>query len=162
MTSAISIIKDEHRSIAAVIKGLVSHVTDAKSGRTGPDFHLAAAMLDYIQAFPERLHHPKEDEYLFRYLRLRCADAHPVLDELEAQHTRGAEMLNDLRQTLGESRTAGNFEAFEKALNAYAEFQWDHMRKEEELVLPLAEQHLTKDDWQAIDAAFQANVSRDW
>jgi hypothetical protein len=31
------------------------------------------------------------------------------------------------------------------------------MRKEEVEVLPLAEKHLTDDDWRAIDRAFQAN-----
>ena len=31
------------------------------------------------------------------------------------------------------------------------------MRKEEQQLLPLAERHLTAEDWQAIDAAFAAN-----
>jgi hemerythrin-like domain-containing protein len=162
MTAAISIIKDEHRSIAAVINGLLSHIREVKAGQKEPDFYLFSAMFDYIQAFPERVHHPKEDEYLFRFLRMRCKDAHPILDELEAQHVKGRGLLNDLRQKLSEYRESGNLDAFDKALNAYVEFQWDHMRKEEEIVLPLAEQHLTTEDWEAIDFAFQANKYRDW
>lgn len=162
MTAAISIIKDEHRSIAAVLKGLMSHVAQAKAGDIAPDFHLAAAMLDYLQAYPERLHHPKEDEYLFRFLRRRSTEAHAVLDELEAQHTRGAELLNELRRALEASRAAGNFDAFDRALAAYAAFQLQHMRTEEEVVLPLAERHLTPEDWRAIDAAFEANRERSW
>ena len=31
------------------------------------------------------------------------------------------------------------------------------MRKEEQELLPLAERHLTPEDWKAIDAAFTAN-----
>ena len=162
MNHALSIIADEHRSLAAVLKGLLAHVADARAGRSSPDFHLAGAMLDYIQAFPERLHHPKEDEYLFRYLRLRSAEANRILDELEAQHVQGAELLADLRRRLDQSRAAGDFSAFAPALDAYAGFQWDHMRKEEEVVFPMAQRHLTEQDWQAIDAAFRANVDRTW
>jgi hemerythrin-like domain-containing protein len=162
MTAAIEIIKDEHRSIAAVLKALVSHVAQARDGRVTADFHLAAAMLDYLQAYPERLHHPKEDEYLFRFLRRRCTAANAVLDELEAQHTRGAELLGELRRTLDGSRATGNFDAFDPVLAAYAEFQWQHMRTEEEAVLPLAERHLTVEDWQTLDAAFAANREQGW
>jgi hemerythrin-like domain-containing protein len=162
VTAAISIIKDEHRSIAAVVKGLTSHISEVKAGRTNPDFYLCSAMFDYIQAFPERLHHPKEDEYLFRFLRIRCREAHPILDELEAEHAQGGDLLNNLRQKLNEYRESGNSDAFDEALNAYVEFQWEHMRKEEEIVLPLAERHLTTEDWEAIDSAFRANQNRDW
>jgi branched-chain amino acid transport system ATP-binding protein len=162
MKTALSIIADEHRSLAAVLKGLQAHVGDARAGRVNPDFYLAGAMLDYIVAFPERLHHPKEDEYLFRFLRERSSEAHAILDTLEAQHVRGAELLADLRRRLEQSRTQGNFSSFVPALEAYAEFQWDHMRKEEEIVFPLAERHLTEEDWQTIDAAFRANVDRTW
>src|SRR5207244_11336201 len=49
MTNAISIITEEHRSLAAVLKGLLAHVSEAQAGRSMPDFYLAAAMLDYIQ-----------------------------------------------------------------------------------------------------------------
>jgi len=35
---------------------------------------------------------------------------------------------------------------------------WDHMRKEEERVFPLAEKMLTAGDWAAIDRAFEENL----
>jgi hemerythrin-like domain-containing protein len=57
---------------------------------------------------------------------------------------------------------AGNFDAFVPVPAAYADFQWKHMRTEEEVVLPLAERHLTLEDWQALDAAFAANRERGW
>jgi hemerythrin-like domain-containing protein len=36
----------------------------------------------------------------------------------------------------------------------YADFQWRHMRTEEDLIMPLAERELSGEDWQRIDAAF--------
>lgn len=47
--------------------------------------------------------------------------------------------------------------AFAAAVEAYARFHWDHMRKEEKQLLPLAERDLTAEDWQAIDDAFAGN-----
>lgn len=162
MTSAIGIIKDEHRSMAAMLKALQAHLVQVHAGTLAPDFALAGAMLDYLQAYPERLHHPKEDETLFRLLRRRCVEARPTLDELEAQHLRGAEWMGELRRALERSRAAGDFSALGPVLAAYADFQWKHMRMEEEIILPLAERDLTAEDWQHVDAAFAANREPGW
>jgi len=162
MTNAIDIIKDEHRSMGAVIKGLQANVAAARDSSAEPDLHLFGAMLDYIEAFPDRLHHPKEDEYLFRFLRMRSEAAVQVLDELEAQHARCAELLGGLRAALDAAREGAGLAGFSRALDAYAEFMWTHMGTEEEVVLPLAEAHLTAEDWAAIDAAFAANRAGQW
>lgn len=162
MQSAIAIIKDEHRSMASVIKGLLDNVAAIRKGDVEPDVHLFAAMFDYIEGYPDRLDHPKEDEYLFRFLRQRCAESHGILDELQEEHARGGELLESLRQALAAFRKNADLDAFEAALKAYADFYWNHMAKEEKLVLPLAAEHLTAEDWQVIDTAFQANRDKTW
>lgn len=162
MQSAIAIIKDEHRSMASVIKGLLNHVAAIRKGDMEPDVFLFAAMFDYIEAYPDRLHHPKEDEYLFRFLRARCPEAHPILDELQAEHSQGADLLGALREALAAYRKTLDLDAFETALKAYADFYWSHMAKEEKVVLPLAAEHLTPEDWEVIDTAFQANREKTW
>lgn len=156
---AISIIRDEHRSIASVLKGLLNHVAAVKAGKEEADFFLFKAMFDYIEAVPERIHHPKEDEYLFRFLRQRSVESHAVLDELEAQHVKGREDLDDLRKKMAAYEASGDIGPFDQALTAYAEFQWDHMGKEDNIVMPLAEKHLTPEDWATINAAFEVNRS---
>ncbi|MCB1713731.1 MAG: hemerythrin domain-containing protein, partial [Candidatus Competibacteraceae bacterium] len=40
----------------------------------------------------------------------------------------------------------------------YAGFQWAHMNKEEDVILPLAEKALLPSDWAEIDAAFSSNA----
>ena len=52
---------------------------------------------------------------------------------------------------------AQGFEAFAAAVDDYLDFHWKHMRKEEDVVIPLAERVLTDADWTTIDAAFKAN-----
>ena len=149
----VSVIHAEHRSLSAVLWSLNFLAKDAA---TEPDFELFSLMIDYIDLFPERLHHPKEDQHLFAALRTRTADAEAILQELTAEHARGAHLIDDLRYALTRYRLAGaeGREQFATAVRAYAEFHWSHMRKEEDVLLPLAERVLTPDDWRAIDAAF--------
>jgi hemerythrin-like domain-containing protein len=157
--AALSIIRDEHRSLVAVLQGLQFLVRDIRDRGVEPDFELFTLILDYIDIFPEKFHHPKENEHLFKAVRARSAEANAVLDELEAEHAGGDRLIHELRQTLARWRVAGaaGFEPFAQAVDAYLDFHWKHMRKEEEVVMPLAERVLTDADWQAIDAAFRAN-----
>jgi hemerythrin-like domain-containing protein len=159
MREAVRIIKDEHRSIAAVLHGLLFLTRDIGDGGAQPDFRVLRAMLDYIVAFPERLHHPKEDRYLFARLRERSPESGPLIDQLEAEHVRGAEFLQRLQDALiaYEREGAAKFDDFRRAVQEYADFHWAHMRREEDEVLPLAERTLTESDWTAIGAAFKQN-----
>lgn len=142
--------------LAAVLHGMLYLVRDVQARCTRPDFAVLGAMLYYIDTFPERHHHPKEDRYLFARLRERCPQAGPILDRLEQEHRSGANMIRDLQQALARCQHGGEdeFPAFSKAVEDYANFHWAHMRCEEDEILPLAERHLTSEDCEAIDAAF--------
>jgi hemerythrin-like domain-containing protein len=158
---AIRIIRSEHRSLAAVLHGMLYLIHDTRDRGTEPNFKVLGAMVHYIDAVPERFHHPKEDKYLFARLRERCPAAVPVLDRLHAEHRAGAEKIRVLEQALsryehgGEAGTSATFAA---AVEDFAAFHWEHMRREEQEVLPLAEKHLTRADWEAIDAAFAGHT----
>ena len=153
---AVRIIRDEHRSLAAVLDGLLYFVHKIRDRGATPDFNILGAMIYYIDTVPERFHHPKEEEYLFRFLRLRHPDAVPLLDRLKWEHRAGAEMIRMLEQALTRYQQGGaaEFSNFVVAVEGYASFHWKHMGTEEKEVLPVAEKHLTADDWQIIDAAF--------
>jgi hemerythrin-like domain-containing protein len=160
MRSALNVIRDEHRCVSAVLHGLQYLVKEVREGRRKPDFKVLRAMVHYIDAFPEKLHHPKEDRYLFARLRLRGTEGNVVLDQLEAQHIHGAKLIRDLEQHLLRWEMGGqkNFQAFADEVKRYADFHWHHMRQEEEFVFPLAERALTEEDWREIDAAFAGNT----
>lgn len=157
---AVDIIRDEHRSFAAVLEGLLQVCAEIRGRRGRPNFRLIAAMLDYVEAFPEKLHHPKEDAYVYARLREALPESAPMLDDLTAEHARGRVMINELTGALAHYRAGepGAAESFATALKHYVDFHWAHMRKEEEIALPLALATLTADDWRAIDAAFASNA----
>ena len=155
---AIAIIEDEHRAITAVIEGLRHLVAEIAAGRIAPDHALLGTLFHYIELFPERLHHPKEDDFLFARLRVRRPDAAPLLDGLHREHEIGRERFAELKakwERFAADATA--LPAFVEGVERYSHFHWLHMRKEEEQVLPLATEALTSEDWDAIDAAFASN-----
>ena len=159
MKEAIAILKSEHRSISAVLQALKELGRLAHDATARPRFQVLRSMVRYIDEYPERLHHPKEDQHLFARLAARAPEARPLVEELQAEHQEGARLIRELERALlfmEEGWPVGARE-FRKAADAYAEFHWKHMRKEEQQLLPLAERHLTPEDWQAIDAAFARN-----
>jgi hemerythrin-like domain-containing protein len=159
MTEAIRILKDEHRSISAVLVGLKHLAQLAQDPRVKPRFQVFRSMLRYIDEYPERLHHPKEDEQLFARLVQRAPQVKALVDELKDEHVKGAQLVRDLERSLlffeeGWPQGAREFLA---AVDAYADFHWNHMRKEEAELLPLAERYLSAEDWRAIGEAFARN-----
>ena len=152
----LGILRNEHRTLAAVLHGMLHLVRDIRAGRAVPDFKVLGAMVYYMDTFAERLHHPKEDRYLFRLLRLRCQAARQLLDKLEAEHRAGQRKLIMLTHALTRYQQGGpdEFHAFDALAEDYAAFEFSHMRAEESELMPLAERYLTPSDWEEIDAVF--------
>lgn len=159
LNRALSIILDEHRSLAAVIHGMRFIVREIREKNATPDFKLLWAMIYYIETFPQKLHHAKEEAYLFRSLKARTHAADKVIFELEEQHRAGEGAVHALNQALGrfEAGVPGGKEAFITAAETFADQMARHMAMEENVVIPLAKQHLLADDWVQIAEAFGAN-----
>jgi branched-chain amino acid transport system ATP-binding protein len=156
---SLQIIHDEHRTLAAVLHGMMYLVREIRLADAAPNFDVLAAMVHYIEAFVDRCHHPKEDQYLFPVLCRRHPDANPVVRRLEGEHRSGGDRIRALRAALSDYRQRGPaaFPAFAAAAAGYVAFNYEHMRVEETQVLPMAKAWLTAEDWEAIDAAFLGN-----
>lgn len=156
---AIGTIRSEHRSLAAVINNMKAVLQEVRAGRMSMDYPLFWTMVHYIDVFPNRFHHPKEDDWLFAKLKLRTAEADALIDTLQAQHKGEAIVLAEIRRTLGnaEAGVDGGLDAFETAVGNYANFTWTHLRCEEHDLLPIAERVLLDEDWNAIATAFAEN-----
>lgn len=162
--TALAIIQDEHRSLAAVVRALQALVEDAAASQGQLDVPLLRAMLHYIEVFPERLHHPKEDAYLFRCLAARTKAFDQSIARLRAEHAAGETLLQAMQSAVDDWAVADSEsarlvakDALTQAVKAFAEAQWAHMNLEENTILPAAREHLTPDDWREICAAFAAN-----
>jgi hemerythrin-like domain-containing protein len=157
---SLQIIRDEHASLAAMLQSMRMLV------ELGPDdsrrhfFDVLRAMLFYIDEYPERLHHPKESNLLFPKVVKASPKVLGAIDRLERDHMYSEKAARELQhlllswELLGPSRR----QAFEEAFRKYIDFYLDHMRLEEEVILPEAEKMLTPHEWAEIDAAFEKNA----
>lgn len=159
-SKAISIIRAEHRALGAVINNIKALLQEVKAERMAMDFKLFWAMVYYIDAFPDRLHHPKEDDWLFARLKQRTSLADGLIDTLQSEHQAEPVALAGMRRDLGnyEAGVAGSLDALQATVASYADFTWTHLRAEENELLPLAETHLLAADWDAIAHAFAQNA----
>ena len=159
MHKAARILHEEHLTISAVLQALQHLARMAQDPGVKADFNAFHAMIHYIDAFPERLHHPKEDQVLFARLAQKSAEARPLVDKLKAEHVEGARLVRDLEAAVRkyEELWPRGAQDFAAAVKAYADFHWRHMRSEEQDLLPLAERALSEEDWAAVEHAFAQN-----
>ena len=156
---SIRIIHDEHMALAAMLRSLGMMLDRGPGSEPEVFFDVLRAMLFYIDEFPEKLHHPKESDLLFpRVVRL-APEVFNTVVQLEKDHSNGESTVRELQhlllawELLGEPRRAG----FEQAAKRYIGFYLEHMRLEEEVILPAAQRVLDEQDWAELDAAFATN-----
>ena len=159
MAKTLDIIRDEHRSIAAILHGMEYLVDRIRVRKARIDPRVFRAMIYYLDTFSERMHHPKEDRFLFNAMRSRGAEAAAAVGDLEREHALGGDALKRLEQCLVryEEGGDGEFPGFADAVAKFVRGYRDHMHKEESIVFPMAERLLSAQDWQAIDRAFAEN-----
>ncbi len=159
---SLRIIRDEHAALSAMLRSLSMMVQrgPVKDSERQNYFEVMRAMLFYVDEFPERLHHTKESELLFPMVAQRSPHISAIIDQLEHEHARGEHAVRALAhlllawELLGDTRRA----AFEAAVNRYISFYLEHMRLEEQEVIPEALKVLSPEDWQALDEAFSTNA----
>lgn len=154
-------IREEHASLAAVLQSLRLMLDQGPGDEPAAFFDVMRAMLFYIDEFPERQHHPKESRWLFPRVAAYSPEAAEAIAKLEREHVGGEAAVRELQHLLlgWELMGDGRREAFADALQRYVRFYMDHMRLEEAVVLPAAQQHFQQADWVAVDAAFASNTN---
>jgi hemerythrin-like domain-containing protein len=155
---AIVTIKLEHRSLGMVLHTLQTLLKKIAAGHAVADFGLFATALYYIDDFPERCHHPKEDEYLFKRLRLRSAEFDAVLERLQTEHARSAVTVAGLHRAMVHYQGGApeGLQLFKAAVDSYADEMREHFALEDE-VMSHAQSVLSDEDWELIAWAFTAN-----
>lgn len=163
---ALGVIHDEHRSMAVVLQAM-NQIVATPAGAPGlaaSDLITLDAMLAYLREFPQRLHHPKEEQHLHPLLRLRVPACHETLAEIEAQHLREAQLVAAVNDALVAARagSAAAPEALVTSVRLLVTAVWEHIGFEERVVLPMALEHLSEQDWQGVADAFADNNDPDF
>ncbi|NVK19502.1 MAG: hemerythrin domain-containing protein [Methylocystaceae bacterium] len=156
MQKTITIIRTEHRRLAAIINCFVGVLSDMENTNADPDFGLLDQVHEYCRSFLYKFHHPKEDGYLFPALVQARPDLLPVISKLESEHERGVTLLDQLDQALASLKEdpRKNLGLYIQVAKTYRDFEWKHMATEEKEILPQAEKSIPEDVWKELDNVF--------
>lgn len=159
MKTLLDALWNEHRSIAAVLHAMSRVMGDAQAHGQRPDPRLLRAMLYYLDVFPERVHHPKEEMYLFAAVRRHTHDADQVLETLSREHEAGEQAIRALEQALlrYEQGGAAELEALQQATVRFVAGYREHMRMEEQELMPIASRVLGDSEWAELNAQWAAH-----
>lgn len=110
--------------------------------------------LDYFSVYPDQWHHPVED-LVFEQLLGKPVDIRDVVEKVAGEHKAIAEAtrsMNRLFYAVANDAAVEREQLFSTA-REYVALQREHMRKENEILLPLVDQYLTETDWEEVTAA---------
>ncbi|HEX3140084.1 MAG TPA: universal stress protein [Rhizobacter sp.] len=156
---AIAIIQDEHRSIAVVVQSMRALVQAAPGSELGPILKSLDRMVAYLYEFPERVHHPKEEQHLHRLLRERAPASDRLLTDLENQHRAEGALIGRVLECVAQAHegTADGVQVLGEAVDLLADHVLHHIGFEERVLLPVAREQLNDADWAEIAQAFASN-----
>ncbi|MDA0655280.1 MAG: hemerythrin domain-containing protein [Proteobacteria bacterium] len=117
-----------------------------------PNYDLVGDILEYCMAYPDKVHHPKED-LLLRMMRSRDAAAAGKLSRLEADHARIADISKEFFGFVDAVRRGGEADKIRLVVlfRRFIDTNWSHMEMEETHFFPRAAEVLIEEDWLEID-----------
>ena len=154
------VIVEEHRTLRIVLAILRRLLHDTSQFGIPADFALLASVLYYVDEFPERVHHPREDKQLFPMVRRRTARFDALLDRLRTDHARGAQMLVRIQRDFVHFQAGAPNALSRLSANVatYSGLLEEHLQAEEQLLADVRDD-LTEDDWAHLARGF--GVCRD-
>ena len=151
--SILAALQRDHRHFARIISVLEHELERIRNGES-EDWKLLADAFEYFEAYPDLVHHPRED-ILYRYCRDACGVdvSLPALEGLEIEHGQIADITTTLRQEL-EGILAGaviDRDRLARQIQEYLAMQQAHIRREESKIFPLLRELLGEEDWKTLE-----------
>ena len=148
----------EHAYFKRLLDLLQDQVAQFESGQR-PNYELMEDIISYLRNYSDRFHHPREDA-AFARLERRCPDLAPVLARLRQEHRviahAGERLLAHLEAILDDAMLPRA--EVEMAASTYRVYYGNHIDREEREVLGRAAHILTREDWDAVNAAVPAGT----
>jgi hemerythrin-like domain-containing protein len=145
----------DHAKISGVVRELEA-LTDTLAAE--PDWAQLADLLEFLEYFADRVHHPLEDRLFDLVVNkgLTPAERHLVFRNL-GQHREIKGLTASLTALAREALGGGTVDTgdFREKLSDYVALQRRHMRFEESHLLPLLAGALDDRDWNALTGILQ-------
>ncbi len=136
----------EHRTIERVLGVLGAASRNLRDATNVPGADIDA-MIEFLRGYADRLHHGKEEDILFRWMADRGFPEHggPVY-VMRAEHEEGRAFIHDMLTTARSGITGGSVERFCRTADGYIQLLAQHIRKEDNILYPMAAARMTEED----------------
>ena len=153
MADTLFLLRLEHGNLSKLL-GLIEDQLAAAEAGTPMDEELLSLASEYFSDYPDRCHHPKED-LVYKLLSKRDPDSCSGLRDLLAEHRRLHELTEAFAKAVRHMREPPQAAKPHppEVMREFTEHYRQHMRNEEERFFRLAEERLSKDDWDSLDFA---------
>lgn len=154
MHQVLARLKRDHVNLKRLLDLLETHLDRFHDGRDA-DFDLLCDILEYAASYADQVHHPME-EVLLRRMIERDSSLQALIDPLFMQHGALAQMGKAFRDSL-ECVLQGDMierEEFEIEGRSILSLQREHLKIEDDIVFPKAEDVLTDADWDSLEEQF--------
>ncbi len=143
----------DHINLGRVLRILENQLDLLRSGGNA-DIHVLSEVVDYVQSYPDLIHHPREDVIFLAYLE-RQGERPELIAQLMAEHQALIDKTSALRVSLDQwqSDTPVPREYISGLIEDYLRRQWDHLNLEEGSVYNLLAATLSAEDWARIEAS---------
>jgi hemerythrin-like domain-containing protein len=147
----IEVLREEHRNIGRLLRAL-EHQIEIFADAGEPDYDVIVGVADYFLDYPDRCHHPKEDQIVSK-----LNEAHPeaaaVVGDLSGEHRALRHRARLFRETVAALLNDTDIprQQVVDVGRAFIDAQWRHLRSEEVSFLPLADLLLTPAEWAEIE-----------
>ncbi len=147
----------EHANFARLLF-LLEEQLDFFRAAHHPDYERMMDIVYYMTRYPDRFHHPREDE-AYRKVAEKDRSARAVVEDLMQQHRVIAESGQKLLTRLTSVIDGGAIlprDCVEEPGRTYIAYMRRHMNQEEDAIFPLLAKRLDRADWADVEAAIRA------
>jgi hemerythrin-like domain-containing protein len=158
MHPLISELHQDHVNLGRLL-GLLQRELDRLRSGESPDYFLLIDVIDYIESYPDQIHHPREDVIFRVYLASHQSEAEDVkrlMEEHESLVVESHQMRRAVEQVT--QSAVSSRDALETQLAQFIARQWDHLNLEEGRIFRVLSESLTEAEWRQIEADLPSAV----
>jgi len=151
MHALITELHQDHVNLGRLLRLLERELERLRSGES-PDYFLLIDIIDYIESYPDQIHHPRED-VMFRVYLASHQDRADVIQRLMSEHKDLVEQSHRVRQMLEQVTHSGVYTRgyLLSQLEDFTARQWEHLNLEDGMAFDLLSDTLRSDDWSLIE-----------
>ncbi len=142
----------DHLHLSRLLKMLLRHVHVLQNDGD-PDFEMMIDIIEYIRAYSDNHHHPKED-VIYKVFKSTTNKADHIVDGLLNEHKKIPKVTIAFQQLLDAAQNGSLIikrdELTEKITN-FIDIQWDHLNTEEDKLFPLINKFMNDSDWAKVE-----------